>query len=89
MTYEEILIKAAEDVVREIVLEEYKTSTKYFTRTVYFARSPLPFTQEQISDMPCNFYSVLKKVLEDNDYTLVKYRYSKETPVTFDCKTKY
>ena len=89
MTYEEILIKNAEDIVREIVLEEYKTSLKYFTRTVYFAKTQLSVTQEQIDDIPCNFYPILKKILEDNDYNLVKYRYSKDTPITFECKTNY
>lgn len=89
MDIKETLLNAANSVVNAIVLDEFKTSAKSFKREVYFGRGQPAYTQKERDDIPYNFYYALKQVLEENGYELTRYSYSKTTPISFECKTKY
>ena len=89
MVIKEHFLKVANDIVKQIVEEEYRTSSKHFRREVYFGRGQAPYNQEELDNQPHDFYYALEEVLEENGYELTKYSYSKTTPVIFECKTKY
>ena len=89
MVIKEDLLQTANGIVKNIVEEEYKTSSKKFRREVYFSRGQPPYNQEELENKPHDFYYALEQVLEENGYELTKYSYSKRTPIIFECKTKY
>ena len=89
MVIRKSLLIAANDVVRWIVEEEYKTSSKTFRQEVLLGRGQPPCTKEEGENIAHDFYYALEQVLEENGYELTKYSYSKLTPIIFECKTKY